>query len=272
MSERIVSFGAGGGLVGILCEPAPGKGLAGSPAVLLWNVGMHHRVGPFRIYVDLARQLAAIGFVSLRFDASGLGDSEVRKDALGEPERAADALRQAMAVVELKTGIGRFVLVGFCSSVDAAHAVTLSEPRIAGAVFIEPYVYRTAGAVLRYPLRLLSRVRWVRYLDRHLPSGQLHGSETGAREAIFLRDIPSRGTFAADVHRLIARGTRLLFIYVGGDSEYEYADQFFEMVGESARGKVELLFYPKADHTFFRTRDRAEVIDRISGWLSATFA
>lgn len=271
MSERVVSFGAAGGLIGVLSEPPPGKAVAGAPAVLLWNVGMHHRVGPFRIYVDMARRLAAVGFVSLRFDASGLGDSEVRKDALGEQERAADDLRQAMALVEAKAGVRRFVLVGFCSSVDAAHAVAVAEPRVAGAVFIEPYVYRTAGAVLRYPLRLFSRERWVRLIDRHLPSG-LQSRETGSREEIFLRDIPTREAFAADVQRMVARGARLLFVYVGGDSLYQYAGQFFEIVGESVRGRIELLFYPKADHTFFRVRDRREVIERIAAWLLAAFA
>ena len=44
-------------------------------AVVFWNVGVSHRVGPQRQYVDIARDLSALGFCVFRFDLGGLGDS-----------------------------------------------------------------------------------------------------------------------------------------------------------------------------------------------------
>ncbi len=81
MRERPVTFGTSGGLMGVLTEPSPSCERRGAPTLLSWNVGINHRVGPYRILVDLSRDLAARGFASLRFDLSGRGDSEPRREA-----------------------------------------------------------------------------------------------------------------------------------------------------------------------------------------------
>ena len=58
MKERVLVFGQKRNLLGICCEPDNLRSGNAAPAVLLWNVGIHHRVGPLRIFVDLARALA----------------------------------------------------------------------------------------------------------------------------------------------------------------------------------------------------------------------
>ena len=129
-SERVLSFGGSGSLHGVLTEPAPEDRLDGVPAVLFWNVGTNHHVGPHRVYVDLARRLAQLGFTSLRFDTSGLGDSAAsRDDTRPDAERNVADVREAMLTVKKQRGFERFVLVGFCSSVDAAHAVGVAGAR-----------------------------------------------------------------------------------------------------------------------------------------------
>src|SRR5262249_27402146 len=70
-------------LFGIHTEPLdPPRGKR-SPMVLFLNAGAVHRVGPNRMYVDLARSWAEHGLTSLRLDLSGLGDSP---PAPGAPE------------------------------------------------------------------------------------------------------------------------------------------------------------------------------------------
>ena len=83
MSERVVTFGGQGELVGVLSQPDVVRPSA--PWVLLWNTGLHPRVGPCRLNVQLARRLAALGIPSLRFDLSGLGDSAARAANAREP-------------------------------------------------------------------------------------------------------------------------------------------------------------------------------------------
>jgi hypothetical protein len=69
--EEALSFGDGGRLFGILSEPGRGA----RTAVIFLNADANHRVGPNRLYVSLARDLAARGYPAFRFDVGGLGDS-----------------------------------------------------------------------------------------------------------------------------------------------------------------------------------------------------
>jgi len=72
--ERVLSISREPNLFGIVSEPvetAPTE----LPFVVLLNAGSAYRVGPNRLYVPLARHLAAHGFAGLRLDLCGLGDS-----------------------------------------------------------------------------------------------------------------------------------------------------------------------------------------------------
>jgi dienelactone hydrolase len=283
MIERAMAFGAGGNLVGVYTEPGPEVALPGAPAALMWNVGIHHRVGPYRIQVDIARELAQRGIASLRFDLSGMGDSEVRQESRTDQERALDDIRDAMALLEKRRAIRRFVPIGFCSSVDSVHALSLADERVVGACFIEGYAYRTPGFWLHYPTRVLDTLRWKRRIIRKLP--MLISSlgtkrividpieeERAALGPIFARQYPSRVQFGGDVHRMAARGARLLFVYVGGDTDFNHAGQFEEMIGGlPPGGNVEVTYYGGADHTFFRSEDRRRTVLRVADWAVQTF-
>ncbi len=269
MSEKVCVFGRAAKLTGILSEP--GQQRVGAPAVLLWNVGFHHRIGPFRIFVDLARRAAQLGLPALRFDVSGLGDSEVRKDALGDLERAAADVREAMDYLTERSGIDRFVLVGFCSSVDAAHTVAVSDPRVVGVAYIEGYAYPSLGFWMHYPRRFLHPVRWERYLGQKLPRlfprARKVMREAGGPVEVYRRDYPTPERFGRDLLALAAREVRVLALYVGGDTGFNHHEQFYEMCGAGLRGKVELEYYDDADHTFFQVHDRLRMLDRLCSWF-----
>ena len=78
MRERALTFGPAN-LVGILTQPDPDVAVPDAPAVVILNSGILHRAGASRMYVQVARTLAEEGMTSLRFDFSGIGDSEVRR-------------------------------------------------------------------------------------------------------------------------------------------------------------------------------------------------
>jgi hypothetical protein len=275
MSERAIAFGATGGLVGILTQP-DGAARKGMPAVLMSNVGINHRVGPYRIHVDLARALAQKGVTSLRFDVSGMGDSETRRGVAEGSDAGLADLREAMAFLEKKTAVTSFVPVGFCSSVDAAHALALADERVRGVCYIEGYAYRTRGFWKHYPLRFTERARWARLLAARFPQrfappgGGTVDAGAGVAQSVFVRDIPTRERFASDVGTLAKRDVRLLFLYSGGDTNFNHLGQFDELMGgQDLRGKVEVHYYPNADHTFFRVADRKRVIERVCSWVDA---
>jgi len=112
--ERPISLGPHG-LFGIVTE-VPGR--VSGPAILFLNVATEPHIGPARLWVELARQWAALGLRSVRVDMSGLGESPVRP---GEPEfvirlpSAFDDVREIAAAVNPENPRD-VVLVGLCSS------------------------------------------------------------------------------------------------------------------------------------------------------------
>jgi hypothetical protein len=282
VSERAVSFAARGRLTGVFAEPDPSVARSAAPVVITSNVGVNHHVGPYRFSVDLARTLAQRGFSSLRFDLSGLGNSGVRTDALGDLEGAVDDHREAVRYLAAH-GHARFVPVGFCSSVDAVHRLSLEEPRVVGVCFVEGYAFKTLGARLRHPLRYLSGPRWRRLVTRKMPSllrrlplasrlGQFTTAFAG-QDAIFVRDYPAPSTLRRDYEQLSARGTRQLFVYAGGDGLYVHERQFLEFTGLTSLGSTrKLVHLPHADHTLFRVSDRKQVVAHICAWMDRDVA
>lgn len=273
MIERVLSFGRHQDQVGILCLPDV-MPTDDRPAVVMWNVGVNHRVGPFRFYVDLCRALAAQGTVAMRFDASGMGDSEVRRDALGSSEREDLDVKEALDAVTRRTGRQRFVIVGFCSSIDAAHRVSVKDERVVGVVHIEGYAFKSEGFRKRIPLRVFSAERWRRLaarqrarLERRL-SGQ---APQEPAEAVFKRDYPTWPQFSADLVTLTRRGVSMHFAYVGNDSWFNHVEQFWEMFATPGldRRLIDVTYYPTADHTFFDLGERTTLQKRICAWVHA---
>ncbi|MBF5042076.1 hypothetical protein FGE12_06690 [Aggregicoccus sp. 17bor-14] len=274
MRERVYAFGPEDSLVGVVTEPAPGTERAGAPGVILTNIGLNHRVGPYRLNVELARALAADGYTVLRFDLSGRGDSEARKDSRTDAERAVLDMREAMDLLQKKRRLERFALVGLCSGVDSVHAVSVQDPRVVGVTWLDGYGYRTRGYQLRwYTLRFLDRGAWRHFLHerlRRLGHGGPAPREVQEQQAVFSREYPQPAALARDVQALVARGVRLLFLYTGGArTEYIYRDQFFDMLGLHAlRGQLEVELWREADHLFSSHAMRVQLLARLRTWMA----
>jgi alpha-beta hydrolase superfamily lysophospholipase len=144
LGERPVQFGPGGKLFGILAAPPPEAARTDLPAIIMLNAGTVHRVGSHRLYVPLARQWAQLGFNVLRVDLSGIGDSPVPDgcvENLTYPRDGLDDVRAAMDRLTELTGIRRFVVAGLCSGGDIAFQLGFKEPRVAGAIMMNPRTF-----------------------------------------------------------------------------------------------------------------------------------
>ena len=123
MREEAVLFGKTKSLVGIISEPMEITNSSPLPAVMILNAGLVHHVGPNRLYVKIARKLAGIGFTVLRFDFSGIGDSNVRGDHLPFQKSAINETQEAMDYLSTAKGVDRFILTGICSGAMAAFRI-----------------------------------------------------------------------------------------------------------------------------------------------------
>ena len=272
MKERAIVFGAHGGLVGILTEPACEQPVR--TAVIVSNIGMHHRVGPFRLYVELARRLAASSVPVLRFDLAGMGDSEPRHDAATPSERAMRDMNDAMQLLTETVGAETFIVIGLCSGVDSSHAAAARDPRVIAAAFIDGYSYPSLGFyVRRFSISLLQAARWKRFFRRHLGTEEpiQFGDDL---PQVFVRDYPTRDKFRQDVVTMTRRGLRLLFVFSGGVFyRFNSPRQFFEMLGariQSDRIEVDTMY--SADHVFTSVEKRNALVDRLDQWVQKVMA
>ena len=273
MNERIVTFGLRNELVGILTTPDSVLDLQ-RPVILCWNVGVNHRVGPFRFNVDLARHLAAEGFATFRFDRSGMGDSDFRRQAVPEAESEALDVTEAMDIVTRRTSAEQFVLVGFCSSVDAAHQVTLVDPRVVGAVHIEGYAYNTPGSRRRARRTLLSWSRWDVAIRRRIIwilRRRSSSSKSDVGGSVYSRRIPTQEQFAADLATLSSELAKPhLLIY---SQSLNGAEQFSEMFDhpDMDNSRIAFEYYADADHTFYTVEHREMMVSSVAEWLANAF-
>ncbi len=269
-TERVLQFGSHGGLVGVLAEPAGGL-VPGRPVAVMANVGLNHRVGPNRAWVDLGRRLAQAGFGALRFDLSGFGDSAPRHDTLADGERALLDLREALDTLASKRGATRFLLVANCSGTDSQHALALADARVCALVTVDGYAYPNTGYWLRHHgLRWFQPARWRRLLvNRRLARAGV-GREPGEVEEVWTRDIPTRERYAQDLDTLCARGVRLLLVFTSGvDMVYNHQGQFHALFGQ--RQAVEVLFDARADHLFSTHADRERFLEHTLAWTRRHF-
>ena len=87
----------------------------------------------------MARALAAQGFVVLRFDLSGIGDSRSSYDDISFDERTISELDEAMRYLGTEYQSDKFILTGICSGAKIAYEAQCSDARVGGAAPINIY-------------------------------------------------------------------------------------------------------------------------------------
>ena len=68
MNESVIEFGNSNKISGVLTTPSNKS--TSNPCIILLNAGLLHKIGPYRLNVDLARNLSEKSFYSFRFDFS----------------------------------------------------------------------------------------------------------------------------------------------------------------------------------------------------------
>jgi pimeloyl-ACP methyl ester carboxylesterase len=280
VKEQALSFGKTGSLVGVLSEPdAPSR----LPHLLIFNAGFVHHVGPGRLSVEIARQVAQAGFATLRFDFSGIGDSAPRVPALDAISCGIADAREAMDHLTEAHGAERFVLLGLCSGARHAHHVAKSDPRVVGAVMLDGYAFPTPKSMamgiitevrdrLEDPLALIASAK--RRALRMLSGGGKPASAAQEQDgdAFFPTD-PTRAEMARDLQAFAARNLRLLCLYSGEWQTYRYDGQLQEAFAEVPLGAVltERLI-GTADHLYFTRPERTLLLATVTSWLRERFA
>jgi alpha-beta hydrolase superfamily lysophospholipase len=135
--------GPTGPLFAILAEPCGNRAPGAQLCALLVNAGPQRRVGPSRMWVEVARRWAARGVPTLRIDLAGIGDSDgdaaslVRVAALYE-HSFVDEARAALDALVARGLPERFLVMGLCAGAYWSTHLTLEDERVRTLVMLNP--------------------------------------------------------------------------------------------------------------------------------------
>jgi hypothetical protein len=262
LTESCCQFGPGRRLAGVLTEPST---LAPRLGLVLVSAGLLPKLGPFRLYAQLARRLAQTPIVTLRFDLGGIGDSAQEYEGRGLQERTALEIRAALDLLSERYELDGIVVGGLCSGAEDAFRAAESDPRITGVLLIDPFAYRTAGWAWRNLLYRVAR-RSLRALGFYEPLPVLQRQPRLVNYRYMEPPESSR-----ILRALLHRKARVHFVYTAGVREHfnherQLQAQFKDL---DFQGLVTLDHFPRIDHTQLLEDDRRTLIEAVACRLQA---
>ncbi len=292
LDEELVCFN---GLSGVLTEPALPATPINTTAVVLTNIGSSHRVGNHRLYVNMARTLAANGFRVLRFDRAGMGYSRATPQGQ-ENEVYAQAgiadVHAAMDFLQAYRASTGFVLGGLCSGAYFSYHAAVLDPRAVGLVMINPLTFQWHdGDVLSdriqqtiksndfYWRALTDGATWKRALRGDVALRNIATQLTARlgrrlhRLAERLLSTPRLPPVARNFLHMQARGTEFLFVLGADDAAIDVVSAELgpraSLLGNSAQLRMETV--PYTDHTFTPRWSQQYLQDYLVTYLKQRF-
>ena len=279
MTEVPLQFGEGGRLFGILTvSDVQSSDLPKPPAFVFLTAGLLHRVGPHRMYVRLARELAQIGINSLRVDLAGIGDSPPCPDLTYQQSVAADYV-EISSVLESQLGPAPIVLAGLCSGADNVIRLSISDPRVVGMVLLDPVCCKDDGFRKRavvfsakaFARKSMEPARYLPWLKRRIGARALLSNDTEIQiDNLTLRVSPTQEQMRAAFESVRERDGRVLSVFT------EYALRYYNHIGQMGRvlgveGYEQYcteIFWPHVEHSYPLESHRRRLIDEIISWAA----
>lgn len=278
--ERAVLVGQPGSMVGIFARPTIDCD-RNRPAIIILNTGIVHRIGHHRMYVPMSRMLAESGHMVLRFDFSGIGDSEHRVDDLSPGEAFRIEIADAIDWLEKMHGARRVILLGLCSGADYAVLYGYTDPRVVGLVLMDPAIPATQRYYLQYLWQRAPVIRsWVNILlgrSRiiHMWAGRLSSIlGRGPAPSVLNLAIPQMRAHIEEVYRnSVGRGIHILAVFTGGlgTTRQTYREQMIDGFPDVPFGdQLQLEFFHQTDHIFTSESARLRLNQLLMQWLRMT--
>src|SRR6056297_2984484 len=128
MKERVFRYGEHNRGIGILTLP---QNHELSPIIIMLNAGLLHREEPYRLNVLAARLLANSGYICLRVDLSGKGDTPPRENLTNRESVALDWKCISEGLIN-QFGNRSLIILGLCSGADNGIKIAAQDPSIKG--------------------------------------------------------------------------------------------------------------------------------------------
>jgi len=265
--EQIFSYGEHRHGVGVISEP---EDTTNSPVVVLLNAGLSHRAEPYRLNVLLGRQLAALGYIALRVDLSGKGDSPARETMSNRESVALDWSFMKKALEKLY-GPRAFLIFGLCSGADNGIKLCARDHSIKGLILLDPVSRQDAGFARREFIRKITNPnKWMnihKIVSRRLKQNTTGGSSL-LSSPMDLRDEPNEEDMDQCFEGLVKKDGRVLAVFTSQTLyHYNKLGQFASAMGiAGVEPIIEEVFWPNAKHIYSIEVHRNRLIETVTDW------
>ena len=267
--ERALTFSAPSGtLRGIVHGGARNIGVVIVPGQPQTRVGSH------RMFVQLARALAAAGYPTLRYDLAGYGDSDgIRSSYDATP---ADVAAAAAALRTTSLHVDRVVLWGLCDGATAAALAACDIAQSTGLVLANPWVHDESLRARtlvddHYRGRLVSATFWRRLVTGGVRIGPAIVEAVGhVRRALAPRERVRGSPADRLLHTLEAGQAPVMLLLSGQDLTAGEMNALLvsnERWKRLAASRLSIERLPQADHTMSRTEDLRHAITSTLAFL-----
>ncbi len=295
-------------LFGIMTEPVELP--TSLPWIVMINAGAAYRIGPGRIHVAMARQLAVLGYPCLRLDINGIGDSVAAEPEKENDTYAATAFRDVSLVCDYLHALqsGRpIVLLGLCSGAYVAFqsAAQLPHSAIIESILINPLVFYWKEGMTINDTNTDQLVAWREYWNAIFKWSQWKLLLTGRTRTGFAGSLkrfaghvkprflssgrpapqkgkstppsgcahPARKDLPGDLSRIVA-AERTLAMFVS-DNDPGYFLLMYQARRKAAQlmkqGRLQCRFIHQADHTFSTAQARQTFYQSLTDYLNQRF-
>jgi dienelactone hydrolase len=280
LTERPVFFGSEAVLFGIATEPLPGE--LRRRAVILLNAGADYHIGASGIYVGLARQWAKRGYVVLRMDFAGLGDSDTRPGRETNevfPPAAVNDVRDAVEWLRGRYDANDITLCGFCSGAYHALRAAAAGMPVNRILLVNPQNYFwTEGMSITdvqvselvsnphaYRARIFSFAAWKRLASGQINVGYVAAiylrrwllmAESFTRECARRLRIRLPRDLGWELEEISGRGVHIVFVFAGGEPGLELLSILGGSSVKRAGERCRIHIIDSADHVFSKKGPR----------------
>jgi pimeloyl-ACP methyl ester carboxylesterase len=265
---------------GIVTEPREDE--ACGRAVIIINAGATYHAGPNRFHVALARRWARSGYLVIRMDLSGLGDSATRPgrpDNEVFPPAALDDIRSAIESVRIGYGIQKVTLCGFCSGAYHTLRAAAAQLPLNCLLLVNPeHFFWKEGTDINalqpvdvvkktrdHRERIFSLLAWKRLLTGQINIWRLvriyfHrpllAAESGMRDLARRLRVRLPRDLGWELEDIAARGTRLVFVFARGDAGLDLLRIQGGLSLSRLKDRCHLHIIDGADHIFSQAGSR----------------
>ena len=301
--ESVRRISARPDIFGIATEPV--SCLPTRPWIVLLNGGAAYRIGPNRLYVQLARRLAALGFPNMRVDITGIGDSEADAGREENDTYSATAVRDVAVICDCLRQLQParpIVLMGLCSGAYASFqaAAQLPHKEITESILLNPltFFWRDGMTLSTSPTQHLQAWHYYRRLIfdwgswRKLLTGKTNlgfrgslkrfsaslfrkrqeaseSKQAHATTGPLIYSHPARDNLSGDLTRVEAFSRKLaMFISENDPGYYLLMHKARRKANALIRsGDLRCFFVEKADHTFSTSSSREALCQLLASHL-----